>query len=283
MTNYSQRSLMPTLTRRMRAYFAPVNRSSATPTLFDPAHLPQFPLDAPPFPWISAGWIENFSRKAESKILPITAGAKGAPLYQYRSHLAATVTCDFCEWGKLQLALSAGCQQMNLLAENPNATGAASGGTPATATAVLTGSSVSEVIVGAGAVNSFAAGNLVAVDSDYAQQTGFVGTGIPGAYVKAATDVRQDANYIRRITFNVARVASMTANSLLLANPLPGGAPSAGMGVQQIVGFIDREGGSFFQEWSALFVAASEHGGCVYFYYPRLQPATSAAEHASPI
>jgi hypothetical protein len=38
------------------------------------------------------------------------------------------------------------------------------------------------------------------------------------------------------------------------------------------VAFVDREGGSFFQEWSALFVAEDESGGRVCFYYPRLSP-----------
>jgi hypothetical protein len=39
-----------------------------------------------------------------------------------------------------------------------------------------------------------------------------------------------------------------------------------------VVAFVDREGGSFFQEWSALFVAEPESGGRVCFYYPRLSP-----------
>jgi hypothetical protein len=41
------------------------------------------------------------------------------------------------------------------------------------------------------------------------------------------------------------------------------------------VAFVDREGGSFFQEWSALFVAEEESGGRVCFHYPRLSPTTS--------
>ena len=36
--------------------------------------------------------------------------------------------------------------------------------------------------------------------------------------------------------------------------------------------------GSFFQEWSALFVVPEESGGRIVFHYPRLQPATPAAE-----
>ena len=85
-------------------------------------------------------------------------------------------------------------------------------------------------------------------------------------------DVNRDANYVRRVTFNVGRVAGKTVTSLLLAQPLLGGAPPAGCSAQKVVAFVDREGGSFFQEWSALFVAEEESGGRVCFYYPRLSP-----------
>jgi hypothetical protein len=50
--------------------------------------------------------------------------------------------------------------------------------------------------------------------------------------------------------------------------------------VQKLVGFTDREGGSFFHEWSAIFFLAGESGGNICFYYPRLQPAAPAAETA---
>ena len=42
-----------------------------------------------------------------------------------------------------------------------------------------------------------------------------------------------------------------------------------------MVAFVDREGGKFFQEWSALFVAEDESGGRVCFHYPRLSPTTA--------
>jgi hypothetical protein len=51
-----------------------------------------------------------------------------------------------------------------------------------------------------------------------------------------------------------------------------GGVPASGSAAQSVVAFVDREGGSFFQEWSALFVAEEESGGRVCFYYPRLSP-----------
>jgi len=123
---------------------------------------------------------------------------------------------------------------------------------------------------------------------DYQQQTGYVGSGIAAAYVSSPAAVNQDANYVRRVTFNVGRVAEVTATSVVLAQPLLGGAPAAGASAQMVVAFVDREGGSFFQEWSALFVAEQESGGRVCFYYPRLSPnggagktPTSAARNAA--
>ena len=50
------------------------------------------------------------------------------------------------------------------------------------------------------------------------------------------------------------------------------------MGVQRVVAFVDREGSSFFQEWSGLFVIVGETGGRACFYYPRLQVAASGVE-----
>lgn len=162
---------------------------------------------------------------------------------------------------------------MNVLAPVAgSASPAPSGGIPAPGVAVLAGSTASELIFGAGAASGFAVGSLVAVDVDYQQQTGYVGSGIAAAYVSSPAAVNRDANYVRRVTFNVGRVVSVTATSILLTQPLLGGAPAAGASAQVVVAFVDREGGSFFQEWSALFVAEEESGGRVCFYYPRLSP-----------
>jgi hypothetical protein len=110
------------------------------------------------------------------------------------------------------------------------------------------------------------------VDVNYAEQIGYVGSGIAAAYVTSAAAVNNDPNYVRRVTFNVGRVAEVTATTVVLAQPLLGGAPASGASAQVVVAFVDREGGSFFQEWSALFVAEEESGGRVCFYYPRLSP-----------
>ena len=47
------------------------------------------------------------------------------------------------------------------------------------------------------------------------------------------------------------------------------------------LGFVDREGGSFFQEWSALFVMDGVQGDRVIYHYPRLQAAKGATEEAA--
>src|SRR5207253_11147992 len=95
-------------------------------------------------------------------------------------------------------------------------------------------------------------------------------------------DVLVDPNYIRRITFNVGRVTGKTLTTLQLAQPLVG-VPAVNAQVQKVIGFVDREGGSFFQEWSALFVAVSEAGGRVFYHYPRLQLAAAAQEKSATI
>jgi hypothetical protein len=137
---------------------------------------------------------------------------------------------------------------------------------------VLAGSTANQIVFGVGAVNAFVPGNLIAVDVDYQQQVGYVGSGISAAYVTDPVAVNRDLNYVRRVTFNVGRVVEVTAASVILAQPLLAGVPAAGASAQVVVAFVDREGGSFFQEWSALFVVEAESGGRLCFYYPRLSP-----------
>jgi hypothetical protein len=266
--SYAQRPPMLPVSRRLRAYFAPVDRDTGTPAVFAPGKHGAFTLDAPPAPWVSVGWIENLRRTPATRSECLRAGTKGAAAAQF----------DFQEWGKLQMALAGGSQHMNVLAEDLNSEPQPSGGVPLSAVAVLPGSSAGEIVLGSGTVDFFAEGDLVAVDLDYEQQVGHVGSGIAAAYVRDPLEVLLDAHYIRRVTFNVGRVASKSSTSLLLAQPLLGGAPPAGAQVQKVVAFVDREGGSFFQQWSALFVLPEESGGRVCFYYPRLESAAPARE-----
>lgn len=283
MTVLSQRGPMQQLTQRVRAYFAPVDRATSAPTIFDAAKNGAFTLDSPPTPWLDAGWISSLKRSSSTKVLPLRSGAKDAAQSQCRTGLDAALEFDMHDWGKLQMAIACGSQHINLLVEDPSSSPAPSGGISVAPIAMLSGSTAAEIVVGVGVVDSFAIGDLIAVDVDYAGTTGYVGSGIPGAFIKDPADVSSDPNYIRRITFNVGRVSGKTTSALLLAQPLIAGVPPAGAQIQKVSGFVDREGGSFFQEWSGLFVCESETGARAFYYYPRLQTAAPAQESSTVI
>jgi hypothetical protein len=271
------------ISNRLRAYFAPVNRATGTPTLFDPAQQGAFSLDTPPAPWIDLGWTSNFTRKSASKIAPLRTGAPAIVQTQVRSEVEATVSLDFESWGKLQLAVAAGSEQLNLLVTatgtNPNG----SGGTAETAVPIiLSGSSATALNVGA-AASTFNIGDIVSVDIDYTGQTGYVGSGVSAASVTSSAAVAGDIHFIRRVTLNVGRVTAIASGILALGSPLIAGAPTAGMQISRVAGFCDREGGSFFQEWSALFVFDGQQGDRILYHYPRLQPLQGASEIAAPL
>ena len=264
---------------RVSAYFAPVNRAAQQATIFDAAQNGAFALSSPPAPWIGLGWIAGFARKCGTKIEAVRTGAPATTQMQARTEIEATVSFSFESWGKLQLALSGGTQQMNLLVVGAGAAGAGSGGTAIAAVALQTGSTAGVLQVGAAAAAAFNVGELVAVDVDYVAQTGFVGSGVSGAYVQS---VLSDVDYVRRITLNVGRIATIVVSgavgALTLESPLIAGVPSAAMKVSGVVGFCDREGSSFFQEWSAVFVGEGQQGERVIWHYPRLQAMSGVAE-----
>jgi hypothetical protein len=266
--------------RRVRAYFAPVNRTTQTPVLFDPSEQGRFDLDTPPAPWIDLGWIQDFVRKPASKSALLLTGIPAAPLEQVRETLQAQVNLEFLSWTKLTMALATGSQHMNVLAPASGATPAADGAQAAAAVIPQTGSTNLSILLSSTDAAKFARGVSIAVDVDYAGQTGFVGSPVAGAYVRTALT---DVDYIRRVTFNVALVAQVSTAGLTLAEPLPGGAPGTGAKVQAVSGFVDREGGSFYQEWSALFAMQGSQGERVFFHYPRLQTMSGAEEAAIPL
>jgi len=261
----TKRSALVAASDRIRAYFAPVARSSSEPLAFDLATQGSAALAEPPAGWFDAGWITGFTRTAATAVRPLRAGATGAVAQQVRGDQEARVEFNFGEWGKLQMAIAGGAEHFNLLA-------------PAfTAAPLQSGSTATELMLASADLARFSAGALIAVDVDYTGQTGYVGSGVAGAYVSDAAVIGGDTDFARRVTFNVARIASVGAASILLEQPLLGGAPANGAKVQTVAGFTDREGGSFFQEWSAVFVVAQATAG-VLLYYPRLQPAAPAAE-----
>jgi hypothetical protein len=282
-TQITPNPLMPPITRRARAYFAPVNRTAAIPAIFDPAQSGSFNLDAPPAPWLDLGWLDLFERKPGTKISPLRSGAPGFPLSQVRTEIDSIVLVNFLSWGKLQMAVTAGSEQMNLLTTTAGAVANGSGGIAGTAVPVLTGSTATFLNIATNQLANFLAGQMVSVDVDYTGQIGYVGSGVSGAYVSSATNVHSDLNYVRRVSFNVARISAVTSSGLQLAQPLIAGVPAAGMSAQTMLGFVDREGSNFFQEWSGLFVIPGEQGDRVLLHYPRLQIASSAAETIKPL
>ena len=269
--------------RRVRAFFAPVNRVIAQPTLWDPAGIAAFNPAAPPAPWVDLGWCSNFIRTSGTKTVALANGAPSVPLTQARTTIEANVSLEFESWGKLPLALTAGVQQMNVLRTQTGAAANGSGGAALPAVPVASGSTAATLDVGA-AASGFTVGEVVAVDIDYTGQTAFVGSGVSGGYVKSAAAIGSDIDYIRRVTLNVGRVVAISTGSggnlLTLGAPLLAGTPISGMQVSHVAGFCDREGGSFFQEWSALFVIDGEQGDRIVFHYPRLQAMQGPSEKA---
>jgi hypothetical protein len=266
--------------RRVRGYFAPVNRTTQTPVLFDPATQGAFSLDAPPAPWIGLGWIQDFTRKPGSRTSPVLTGIPAATLEQVRETLEAQVSVQFLSWTKLTMALATGSQHMNLLAPVSGAAPAADGAAAVPAVIVLSGSTSTFVELAATDAAKFAPGSIIALDADNTGQTGFVGSPVAGAYLRQALT---DVDYTRRVTFNVAFVSQVSSSGLTLAEPLPGGAPEAGAKLQAVTGFVDREGGSFYQEWSALFLMEGSQGDRIFFHYPRLQSMIGAQETSVPL
>lgn len=261
--------------RRVRAYFAPVNRSAQTYASFTPAMMGAFDPDAPPSPWLDLGCIENFMRRSASQSAAILTGIPAATLEQTRNHLEAHLTFEFLSWTKLTMALATGSQHLNVLA-----TSSPDGVNAVPAVSVQAGSTASVIALSPADAAKFTPGSMIAVDADYSGQIGYLGSPVSGAYVRQSLS---DIDYIRRITFNVGLVLGISSGNLILAEPLPGGAPASGAKLQAITGFSDREGGSFYQEWSALFLLEGAQGDRIFFHYPRLQPMAEAEESTVPL
>jgi len=274
---YAKHSQMWPLTEAVRAYVAPVDRNSGTSVPFDPSVQGEFDLDLAPVPFLDLGWVENFQRTSATKYESLRIGAQSTLTTQLRAVFDVGVEFDLPNWGKLQMAVAGGGQQINVLATSPTSLPQSSGGIPIPAAYVQDGATMYELPLTADQLTNFQVGDMVAVDCDYQGQTGYVGWGAPGAYLASALDTATHVDFIRRVTFNVSRVSNMTPTSLMLGERLIGGAQT-GMGVQKVAALLDREGGTYFQEWAALFVVTGGTGGRACFYYPRLQAAASTSE-----
>ncbi len=252
-----------------RGFFAPfVQGATPAPTLFDPARQGRFDTNAPPAGWFDLGWIDQFKRSPAGRIGQIRSGYRGAVRAQYRGEIGSSVEFEFREWGKLQMALATGTTHFNILKAASGAAEQPLGGSPTAAVALGSGSTASSIVLAAGGGAGFAVGQTVAVDVDFAGQTGYVGSGIQASYVAAGAV--SDVNFIRRVTFNVGVIKQITTDTLTLEQALLGGAPVATAKVQAVTGFASREGSSFLPAWSAVFVVDTADGAQLYYYYPQL-------------
>lgn len=264
-------------TSGVRAYFAPVDRTNALPVPFDPSSMGRFPVDTPPSGWWSAGSVLDFERVPQSKIAPVLSGAPATVKTQASSTIEEEVACTFPGWTRLAAALSSGVQAMNLLLAASGANADPSGGAAAGAEVLQSGST--GTVLQLAANTAVEAGDLVVVDVDFTGQTGYLGSGAPGSYVSTPPPLI-DAHFVRRVSFNVARVLAVNAGVVTLAAPLPAGVPAAGMKVARCAGFVDFAGNAFLQEWSALFVCDGVQGDRLLLHYPRLQPAGSTTSES---
>ena len=258
----------------MQAYFAPVDRTDALTTPFDPGSMGRFNLNDPPAGWFAAGAVQNFKRTPQSTLTQVFSGAPAVAKVQTRTAVGEEVQCVFTAWTRMAIVLSAGVQTMNLLAAQVGASANPSGAAAAPAEVLLSGSTATTLQLAVS--TGVQPGDLVVVDQDYAGQSGYQGTGAPGAFLQSASTAL-DADFIRRVSFNVSRVLTVTAGAATLAAPLPAGNPAAGMKVSRVMGFVDRQGGAFAPEWSGLFVLDGFQGDRLLLHYPRLQPAGDEA------
>src|SRR5271157_301881 len=244
---YAKQSQMWPLAEAVRAYVLPIDRNAGTSVPFDPSAQGEFDLDAAPVPFLDLGWVENFQRTSATKYETLRTGLQSTLTTQYRAQFDSGIEFDLPNWGKLQMALAGGGQQINVLATPMTSLPQSSGGTAIPAAYVQDECGMYELPLAAADLANFQIGDLVAVDWDYKGQTGYVGSGAPGAYLSTALDAASHVDLVRRVTFNVARVSNKTATSVVLGERLIGAAQT-GMGVQKVAALMDREGDSYFQE-----------------------------------
>jgi len=80
--------------RRIRGYFAPVNRAVQAPILFDPAEQGGFNLDTPRRP-DQPGVDPGFHAEVNEQVVAVADGIPAAPLEQVRETLGAQSVCSF--------------------------------------------------------------------------------------------------------------------------------------------------------------------------------------------
>jgi hypothetical protein len=175
------------------------------------------------------------------------------------------------------MALATGSQHMNLLAPRAGATPRRMARRRRRRSRPQSGSTATFVLLAATDAAKFTPGSIIAVDGLHRPDRlcGLAGLGrvcAPGADrcgLHPARDLQRGAGFAGQL------------DGLTLAEPLAGRRSRGGRKVQAVTGFVDREGGSFYQEWSALFVMEGSQGERIFFHYPRLAKHDRRAEEAA--
>lgn len=268
------------ITSSVRAWFAPVDRTSGVPAPFDPASLGRFDLSTAPAGWWGAGSVLDLKRTATSTVTPVLSGAPAAVKTQVWATVGEEVEFTLPGWTRVGLSLSSGTEVLNLFQPTGSGVTTPSGGTAALVESLLPGSSATVLQLQTG--SAVKAGDLVVVDVDYTGQTGFLGSGGSGTFMPSSP-ATLDLHMVRRFSCNVGLVVSITGTAATLAAPLPAGAPTSAMRLTRLSGFTARTGGAFLPEWSALFVLDGVQGERLLLHYPRLQPAGDATREVRDI
>ena len=236
------------MTRRVRAYFAPVNRATGQPTIFDAAQSGRFLAGCSACAVGGPGVVHRLWRKTGKVVSALRAGAPAVVQSQVRTEIEATVQLEFQSWGKLQLALASGSQQMNLLVTAGGAAQTEVGARAQAAVPLCGGgaSTATTLNVGATAACGVYGGRSGGGGCGLWRTDGFVGSGVSGGWVRAAADVGGDVNYIRRVTLNVGRVISIAGGVLQLGAAFAGGSSDGGYAGEPADGFVRSRGGKFF-------------------------------------
>ena len=292
-----------------RAYIAPFNQELADnnnssligPTIYDLQVMNRF-IDGnsgPPAGWFDLGNLKEFKFTPGSKTGNVVAGYRGAIRAKYRAEIGEKVSCTFNEMSRTVTRITTGSQVFNALKSTATASTigplsssgiaaipmGASGYLP---TGMASGPTMGlpTLFVPAGSGTLFPAGSMIVCDQDYNNTSfGYVGDAAANVFPGAVTDVdfiRKTSDYVASVS-TVIPTAITGQDALILVGPFMGGgnsattspvytAPSSGAKVQQIYGYVSREGGTYIAEWSAIFLLDTVDASQMLFYYPRLSP-----------
>lgn len=269
-----------------RAYFAPYNATLGSakadttqgPKILDLQTLGPIVDSSLPSGWYDLGWIKDYALTPQSQIGKVRSGYLGAVRALYKTSVGEEFTFKFREISKMAYKIATGSQVFNLLKNSATSTvGPLSGSGAQTVAMSSYTANTRALAVPAGSGSLFAAGDYIVCDKDYtANAGGLQGENAIPVFPNQVTDV----DYIRKTSDFVARIDSISTDTLTLTTPgfIGGGSgdptgnvvPQSGSKIQKIIGFASREGGTFVQEWSGMFVMDHQDGSQTLFYYPHI-------------